>query len=335
MDRWKTSLTLHHPFKARVVEDSPYLESSRATLGDHVLEAHVLDDGGQKTLRVHLDESLIYELGDAMPGAAWFDVCREGGYRPRIHWDRDPVTILFREVLPAMAESWTEFGLPYDENGFPDGVMSLVTLQDAHEAFRSRLPETSEISAASQAAAMFARIPLHAVVLHDRPEQRVDFLKNALDEAYVGIDLVFDGVPEAPVRLTKVSLSSTGGMRWSPWLPGGNWTNEGREFVATQGAGDFLRASGAHLDVVAGFDEAFEILIKEYAAAMDPVVERYRAVYPAAIPWHHDLANQYLHHSVVTAVQEDDRLLLTFDNGLKALAAKPRHLTVRNRVEIA
>ena len=154
---WETSLSLNLPFRSRVLENHPYLESSRAYLGDHELEAHVLDDGGQKILRVHLDRALIYEAGDAMPGPAWFDLCREGGYRPGINWDRDPITILFREVLPAMAESWTEFGLPYEENGFPEGVISLVTLQETHDAFRSRLPETIESSAASQSAAMFAR----------------------------------------------------------------------------------------------------------------------------------------------------------------------------------
>lgn len=327
MDHWKIPYTLRLPFRLGVVRDHPYLQASSASLGGHKLEAHVLDDGGKKLFRVHLDESLIYEDGDIMPAPDWFQLCREGGYRPRIHWDKDPVTILFREVLPAMTTSWTGIELPYEEGGFPEGVVSLVTLQDAHEAFRSRLPDTPNGSAASHVAAMFARVRLRAVVLHDRPEQRVDYLGNSLDESYLGIDLMFGGSRGTAARLSKVSLASTGGMRWSPWLPGGHWANDGREFGATQGASDFMRASGVVMEINADFNEAFNDLVTAYAAAMDPVVESYRAAYPVGIPWNHDLFNQYLNHPVVKAEMSGDDLMLTFDNGLKALAAWSGRLT--------
>ncbi len=279
------------PFKPRVMQDHPYLESSRASLGGHELEAYVLDDGESKTLRVLLDAALIYKSGDVMPGAEWFNVCREGGYQPRSDWDRDPVMILFHSILPAMAAKWTEFPLPYDEGGFPDGVVSLASLQQVHQAFVARLRQASASDATAQVAAMFAELPLRAVVLHDRPEQRVDYLGKALDEAYVGIDLILGNHAEAPARLGKVSFSSTGGLRWSPWLPGGRWANDGREFIAGEKAADFLRASGLAMEPMAGFDEAFNILIENYAVFMDEAVERYLAVYPAAIPWHHDLSN--------------------------------------------
>ncbi len=323
----KTAFMLDLPFQSRVVKDHPYLESSLASLGAHELEAFVLDDGDQKTLRVLLDGALIYKTGDVVPAAEWFNVCREGGYRPRFDWDWDPVTILFLSVLPAMAEHWTEFPLPFEEDGFPEGVDSLATLQKAHAAFIAHLAETPESGAVAQVTEMFAHLPLRAVVLHDRAEQRVDYLGNALDEAYVGIDLVFGRKPEAPARLAKVSLSSTGGMRWSPWLPGGRWANDGREFVAGEKAGDFLRASGLWLEPLAGFEAAFENLMGNYAAFMDEVVERYLAVYPAVIPWHHDLGNQYLQRTVVKVQQSGDGLLLTFDNGLKAMVRSPDYLT--------
>ena len=90
----KITLMLDLPFKARVTQDHPSLESSRASLGGHELEAYVLDDGDRKTLRVLLDGAIIFKSGDVMPAVDWFNVCREGGYRPRFDWDRDPVTLL-------------------------------------------------------------------------------------------------------------------------------------------------------------------------------------------------------------------------------------------------
>lgn len=322
----KVSFMLNLPFKPRVMQDNPYLESSRASLGGHELEAYVLDDGDSKTLRVLLDAVLIYKSGDVMPGAEWFNLCREGGYRPRFDWDRDPVMILFQGVLPAMAKKWTEFPLPYEDGSSPDGVVSLATLQEAHAAFIARLDAASAKGATAQIAEMFAGLPLRAVVLHDRPEQRVDYLGNALDEAYVGIDLIFGHEPETAVRLGKVSLASTGGMRWSPWLAGGHWANEGKEFIAEEKAADFLRASGRSMDPMPGFEEAFDILIENYATFMDETVERYLAVYPAAIPWHHDLQNQYEQRSVIRTEQVGRGLLLTFDNGLRAMVPTPDYL---------
>jgi hypothetical protein len=315
------------PFQVQVTEDHPYLESSRASLGKHEMEVYVLDDGDRKTLRVLLDGSPIYTAGDAMPAAAWFKLCDEGGYSPLLDWDQDPVTILFHAVLPEMAEKWTEFPLPYGERGFPKGVVSLATLQDLHLAFVARLADGLSGPAASQAAGVLARLPLRAVVLHDRTEQRVDYLGNALDEAYIGIDLVLGSERGKETRIGKVSLSSTGGMRWSPWLLGGRWANNGREFAAGQTAWDFLRASGLQEEPQEGFESAFGLLIQDYAKAMDEAVERYRAAYPAAIPWHHDLANQYLHHSVVEATALGHGLTLTFDNGLKAVVENPAYLT--------
>ena len=324
----KSTLMLDLPFHSQVMEDHPYLEYSRASLGDHELEAYALDDGDEKTLRVMLDGTLIYKSGEAMPTAEWFSLCEEGGYRARFDWDRDPVTILFQDVLSAMAEKWTEFPLPCGEDGFPECVVSLATLQDGHAAFISHLGEVYAKGPEGQVAQMFTHLPLRAVVLHDRPEQRVDYLGNALDEAYVGIDLILGNDPEIPARLGKVSLSSTGGMRWSPWLPGGRWANEGREFVASEKGSDFLRASGLSMQPMEGFEDAFGTLIKSYAAFMEESVARYLSVYPAAIPWHHDLRNQYLHHSVAKAEQECGDLILTFDNGLKALVLNPNELTV-------
>lgn len=323
----KIPLLLDLPFKPRVMQDHPYLESSRASLGSHELEAYVLDDGDSKTLRILLDAVLIYKSGDVMPSVEWFNVCREGGYRPRFDWDRDPVMILFHGILPAMAEKWTEFPLPYEEGGFPEGVVSLATLQEAHAAFIARLGTASATGAAAQIAEVFAKLPLRAVVLHDRPEQRVDYLGNALDEAYVGIDLILGNQPDASVRLRKVSLASTGGMRWSPWLPGGRWANDGREFVAAETAADFLRASGLAMEPMTDFEKAFDILIENYATFMNETVERYLAVYPAGIPWHHDLGNQYEQRSVVKTEQAGKGLVLTFDNGLRALVPSPDYLT--------
>jgi hypothetical protein len=285
MNLWKNAFTLSLPFHRQAVAAHPYLELARATLGAHQLEARIQDEGSQKTLHVDLDGHPIYTWGDAMPGPAWFDLCQEGGYRPRFHWDRDPMTILFREVLPSMAASWTEFGLPYSGTGFPEGVIHLVALQRAHEAFRFRMLDKSSSQSDAQVAAMFARIPLRAIVLHDRPAQRLEELGSAADEGYLGIDLIFGGSHRAAARLTKVSLSNIRSDRWSPWFPGGHWVNGGREFVSTQGITDFLRASGAERNLVAGFGMAFGSLLKEYAATMNPYVDSYCAMYPKPIPW--------------------------------------------------
>jgi hypothetical protein len=296
----KTLLMLDLPFQPQTMEAHSYLECSRATLGGHELEANLMESGGQKILRVVLDGALIYTSGDTMPSVEWFDLCREGGYSPRFDWDRDPVTILFRGVLPAMIGNWTEPALLFKQDGLPEGVESLATLQKAHLAFTSRDGEVSERGAAAQIAKMFARLPLRAVALHDRPEQRACYLGNALDESYIGIDLIFGSRLDFPVRLGKVSLFSMGNMRWSPWRTGGRWANNGREFIAEQNVSDFLRASGLLVEPMVGFEEAFDTFIQNYAAFMNEFVERYLTVYPASIPWNHGRGSHYLPCPVAT-----------------------------------
>ena len=293
--RWKIPLMLDLPFRTRAVKGHPYLEYARASLGSHWLEACTVEEVGRNTLRILVDGTLIYGSGDAMPTAAWFDLCREGGYRPRFDWDRDPVTILFHGVLPAMAKKWTSFPLPYRDDGFPDGVVGLPSLQEAHAAFTRRASDahsSPNATQAAQVAEMLASLPLRAVVLHDRPEQRVDYLGNAIDEAYVGIDLILGNKLATPARLTKVSLPSPGGLHWSPWLAGGRWDNVGGTFLAKGKAADFLKASGLLVEPLAGFDEAFDTQIKHYSAFMDEALAGYLANHPAAIAWHPSLGIQ-------------------------------------------
>lgn len=309
---------LREPLKLLDSEDHPYLETALATLGRHELALTFSAAREQDPeLKLFLDGRLIFEIGMSSPDRPWFELCRELGYDPHLHWDWDPALILFRQVMPAMARDWHEHALPYNQLGIPDGVICLATLQEAFEArvqlLRRRVEQHPE-AAHQTVADCFTRLPLRAVIFHDDPQRRVDFVGNTVDEPYMGVFLYLGERRETAALISRATLHATGGMKWSPWLPGGDWVNGGREFVMTQGPASFLRAADLPDHRPEGFFEAFRKDLAFLCQGLEPLVEAYREAYPAGIPWHRDPRTRYLNRMIVD-VRMGEHPVLILDDG--------------------
>jgi len=301
---------LHEPLQVLESADEPYLQSARGRIGAHELALHHAPETPDG-LRVFLDGELVFEQGQATPGVAWYQLCRDLGYQPEDHWDLDPALILFHQALPALVRDWREHALPYDDLGLPEGVVCLATVAAAWEGAVAGLDRSDP--GAQLAAACFQALPLRAVVFHDDPAPREDYVGTGVDEPLVGIFMQFGGSRESCVTLAKATVNGTGGLRWSPWEPGGDWAAEGREWAATQGPADFLAAAGLG-EAPAGFAEAFQAALSALAGQMDPVVDGYRRAYPARIPWHRDTRTRFLNRMIVE-VRSGARLMLVLDDG--------------------
>jgi hypothetical protein len=168
-------------------------------------------------------------------------------------------------------------------------------------------------------ALVFGKLPLRAVILHDDPESRLDFVGNPLDAPYMGEFLYLGEQRDQAVVLSRMTFSGTGGMRWSPWLPGGEWSEQGREFAATQGAKDFLRAAGLPQVMPEGFENAFKRTAENLGRFMEPLVEAYLETCATGIPWHRDPKNRYVNHMVVQVRMEEGQTILVLDDGSELL----------------
>jgi len=314
-----TNWILREPLVLLESEDHPYLESARGRIGAHEVAVHLAGDWHRKEhypeFRVFLDGAEIFEWGDPAPAKEWFTLCHQLGYTPQQHWDWDPALILFQQVLPALAVQWRHVPLPYGPAGVPAGVTSLATLRMNLADWASRLQHPHPNPLDELMAMLFGRLPLRAVILHDDPESRLDFVGNPLDAAYLGEFLYLGEDRATAAVLSRMTFSGTGGMRWSPWLPGGGWSEQGREFAATQGAGHFLRAAGLPEVAPKGFEPAFNRTLESLGTFLEPLVEAYLETCPTGIPWHRDPKNRYVNHMVVEARMEHGRTILVLDDG--------------------
>jgi hypothetical protein len=165
---------------------------------------------------------------------------------------------------------------------------------------------------------LFEWLPLRSVVFHDDPRRRVDYVGNTLDEPYLGIFLHLGTHRDHSVYVSRATLQGTGGSKWSPWLPGGDWGEGGRAWVMTQGPMDFLKASGLPAGTPSGFEETFHRTLRQLLEAMDPLLEAYRQTYPAGIPWHRDPKTRYLNHMIV-GVRFERHPILLLDDGSEVM----------------
>jgi hypothetical protein len=322
----KKSWVLNEPLKIVKSVDEPYLQNASGTLGAHQLEVHHAP--GPETpaeFRVFLDGKLIFELGMTTPELAWYQVCQELGYRAEEHWDLDPALILFQQALPALARGWREHGLPFNDLGIPDGVICLANVRAAWEKETKAPTPTPDDEVETLVAACFAALPLRAVVFHDDPRRRKDFLGTALDDPLLGVFLQFGRSRANRATLAKGTINATGGLGWSPWELGGAWHEGGREFGATQGPADFLKAAGLEDSVLPGWPEAFRKRLDSLVKFMDPVVEEYRVGYPAGIPWHREERTRFLDHMIVAVRTTGGRHILTLDDGSELVVVEAEH----------
>lgn len=313
---------LREPLTVLTSVDDPYLMTASGTLGGHDLAIHLAPDAGQgEDFKVFLDGGTVFELGLVTPAEPWFRLCRELGYEADAHWDLDPAWILFQQVVPALARDWREHPLPYLELGLPEGVLGLATVQTAWEAAVSALGERDPAEA--QVAACLRALPLRAVVFQDDPSHREDFVGTGVDDPLLGVFVHLGRSRRHRVTLAKATLNGTGGLRWSPWEPGGEWREEGREWMGTQGPEVFLEAAGLAGAMVAGFKEAFALALAGLIRVLDPAVEAYRHAYPAAIRWHRDPFTRYLNHMIVAVRMVEGRPHLVLDDGSEVAVAEP------------
>ena len=317
-----SSWILNESLRVLDSKDHPYLETALATLGAHELalsysKAREAKEGHPE-FKVFLDGEQIFEMGDASPTKAWFTLCRALGYSPEANWDWDPALILFQQVIPAMTGDWHEHELPYTGLGVPEGVICLANLRHALAervaTFRHRVGDGHGDPALTKVVELFEWLPLRSVIFHDDPRRRVDFVGNDLDSPFLGIFLHLGLQRETAVFVSRATLHSTGGLKWSPWLPGGDWGHDGRQWVMTQGPEDFIRASGLPPSTPQGFEEAFQRTLRQLFESLEPLVEAYRETHPESIPWHRDPKTRYLNRMIV-AVRFEGRPILTLDDG--------------------
>lgn len=323
---------LKEPLKVLNCEDHPYLETALGTLGSHELAVHLSPGDPERKVaaefRIFLDGAEIYELGQGAPAAPWFALCREQGFDAERQWDWDPTLILFQQVIPRLTQGWHEVALPYTDLGVPEGILCLATLRRAWQERASLLPHKGGDSSRALVSELFSLLPLRAVTFHDDPDRRVDYLGNPLDAPYLGEYLHLGAHPETAVTLCRMTLLGTGGMKWSPWLPGGAWSAQGREFHATQGIADFLRAAGLHRDLPVGFPEAFRTALGQLCSHLEPFVEAYREALPTGVRWHRDPKNRYLDRTIVE-VRLGEETILTLDDGTELAVREHSHVAGR------
>ena len=314
--------------------DGPYLKTASGTIGVHPVAVHC--SSAPETpfeFRVFLDGKLVFEQGMTTPEAGWYQLCQDLGYRAGEHWDLDPALILFHQALPVLTRGWKEPALPLDDLGLPEGVVCLATVQAAWSKAvaggREDPDGDPDRAAADLVAACFKALPLRAVVFHDDPGQREDHVGTALDDPLLGVFLHLGRSRRRRVTLAKATQNATGGLKWSAWEPGGDWTAEGREFTATQGPAEFLRAGNLGDAVPSGFGELFRAQVDALGRLMDPVLEAYRHAYPAGIVWHRDAGAGFLNRMVVEVRTEAGRPVPVLDDGSEVVVAETRraHLT--------
>lgn len=318
-----TTWILREPLEVLKSVDDPYLLTAYGALGAHDLAVHYAPDTGKgPEFRVFLDGGAVFELGMATPAEPWFRLCLEAGYDPEVHWDLDPALILFRQAVPELARAWQEHPLPYGELGLPEGVVCLATVQAAWDRGVAALSLRDEPE--RQVAACLKALPMRAVVFHDDPGHREDFVGTGVDDPLLGVFVHYGASRERRVTLSKATLNGTGGLRWSPWQVGGEWREDGRDRTGTQGPEAFLAAAGLGWTPAPGFREVFTQALSGLIGDLDEAVEACRQAYPAIIPWHRDPLTRYLNHMIVALRVKRGRALLVLDDGSEVPLAASR-----------
>ncbi|WP_257306459.1 hypothetical protein [Geothrix campi] len=306
LDAW----ILGAPLKVLRQEDHPYRETTLATLGRHELGlSRRKTPTAQPGCEIFLDGRSIYLPGAPAPERPWFDLCRELGYEPTRHWDWDPALILFQQVLPALAADWHEPPLALDDQGLPEGVLSLASLRQTFAEAVSDLRRDSLGPVGTKVAETFEWLPLRAVVFHDDAQLPLDF-EGAGSCGRVSLWLGIHR--DRAVALDGPAPFGSGLRRW---VAGGSGDLPPAEA--------FLRAAGLDPEPPKGFDAAFESALHHLCYRLEGSLDAYRRTYPVGIPWHHDQRERLLGRTIVDVRPGDPPMLLLDDGTEVALDNTP------------
>lgn len=304
MDAW----ILGAPLKVLPQEDHPYQETTLATLGRHELGLSRHGSAEGPAWELFLDGRSVFLPGAAVPGVAWFELCRELGYEPARHWDWDPALILFHQVVPALTADWHE-PMALDLLGLPAGVLSLAGLRQTFAEAVAGLRRAHQDPVGAKVAETFEWLPLRAVVFHDDAQLPLDFDGTGpcgRVSLWLGIH------HEHPVVLEGESPASPAFHRWPCEEPGGRPSAEA-----------FLLAAGLDPEPPKGFEAALQSALGHLRHWMEGPLDAYRRTYPLGISWHHGRRERLLGRTIIDVKAGDVPVLILDDGTEVAIDPEP------------
>ncbi|WLT32648.1 hypothetical protein [Geothrix sp. PMB-07] len=304
MDAW----ILSAPLKVLRREDHPYQETTLATLGRHELGLCRRDTGTGPGCELFLDGHSIFHPGAPAPSRAWFELCRELGYEPARHWDWDPALILFQQVIPALAADWHEPPLVLNDQGLPEGLLTLAGLRQAFAEAVAGLRRAQTGPVGAKVAETFEWLPLRAVVFHDDAQLPLDFEGTGPSGR---VSLLLGIHRDRPVIIEGLSPAPTS-RRWLV-----------EDLHGRQDAATYLAAAGLDPEPPKGFEAALQRALDRLSHWMEAPLDAYRRTYPVGISWHHGRREGLVGRTIVE-VRTGDQPVLILDDGTEvALSPEP------------
>lgn len=292
MDAW----ILRAPLKVLRQEDHPYPETALATLGRH--ELGLCRRNADAGFEIFLDGHSIFHPGAPAPAPAWFELCRELGYEPVRHWDWDPALILFHQVVPALATGWHEPPLALNDQGLPEGILTLAGLRQAFAEAVAGLRRAQTGPVDAKVAETFEWLPLRAVVFHDDAQLPLDFEGTGPSGR---VSLLLGIHRDRPVIIE--GLSAPASRRWLV-----------EDLHGRQNAAKYLAAAGLDPEPPKGFEAALQRALDRLCRWMEGPLDAYRRTYPVGISWHRGRREGLVGRTIVD-VRAGDPPALILDDG--------------------